>query len=167
MCRGKIQSLLVCRSKKKFEKHYPTLQENKPTGSTPFVSVIQHLKTEFLSRFGDIRSLENDIKLFSTPFDVQVDTVQEKHQMEIVELQCSDELKSKFHNEGVLLLDFYKKYLECKQYPNLINHAKKICLAALMCANSCFRLWKSPRASWERNLMMATCKIFFFLPLPI
>ena len=46
--------------------------------------------------------------------------------MELVELQCSDELKSKFHAEGVLLLDFYKKYLECKQYPNLINHAKKM-----------------------------------------
>ena len=106
--------------------HFPTLQENKPTSSTPFVSVIQHLRTEFLFRFGDIRSLENDIKLFSTHFDVQVDTVQEKYQMELVELQCSDELKSKFHAEGVLLLDFYKKYLECKQYPNLINHAKKM-----------------------------------------
>ena len=122
--------------------HFPTLQENKLTSSTPFVSVIQHLRTEFLSRFGDICSLEKDIKLFSTPFDVQVDTVQEKYQMELIELQCSDEFKSKFHAEGVLPLDFYKKYLECKQYPNLINHAKKMpsMLAALMCANSCFRL---------------------------
>ena len=94
--------------------HFPTLKEYKPTSNTPFVSVIQHLRTEFLSRFGDIRSLENDIKLFSTPFDVQVDTVQEKYQMELVELQSSDELKSKFHAEGVLLLDFYKKYLESK-----------------------------------------------------
>ena len=126
--------------------HFPTLQENKPTSSTTFVSVIQHLRTEFLFRFGDIRSLENDIKLFSTPFDVQVDTVQEKYQMELVELQCSDELKLKlklkFHAEGVLLLDFYKKYLECKQYPNLINHAKKMVsmFGGNMCANSCFRL---------------------------
>ena len=78
-----------------------------------------------MSRFDDIRSLENDIKLFSTPFDVQVNTVQEKYQMELVELQCSDELKSKFHAEGALLLDFHK-YLECKQYPNLINHAEKM-----------------------------------------
>ena len=106
--------------------HFPTLQENKPTSNTSFVSVIQHLRTEFLSRFGDIRSLENDIKLFCTPFDVQMDTVQEKYQMELVELQCSDELKSKFHAEAVLLLDFYKRYLECKQYSNLINHAKKM-----------------------------------------
>ena len=74
--------------------HFPILQENKPTSSTPFVSVIQHLRTEFLSRFDDIRFLENDVKLFSTPFDVQVDTVQEKYQMELVKLQSSDELKS-------------------------------------------------------------------------
>ena len=73
--------------------HFRTLQENKAASSTPFVSVIQNLKTEFLSRFGDIRSLENDIKLFSTPFDIQVDTVQEKYQLELVELQCSDQLK--------------------------------------------------------------------------
>ena len=66
--------------------HFRTLQENKAASSTPFVSVIRNLKTEFLSRFGDIRSRENDIKLFSTPFDVQVDTVQEKCQLELVEL---------------------------------------------------------------------------------
>ena len=106
--------------------HFPKLQENKPTNSTLFVSVIRNLRTEFLSRFGDIHWLGNDIKLFSTPFDVQVDPVQEKYQMELVKLQCSDQLKLNFHAEGLLLLDFYKKYLECKQYLNLINHAKKM-----------------------------------------
>ena len=84
------------------------LHYKKTTGSTPFVSVIRHLSAEFLSRFGAIRFLENDIKLFSTPFDVQTNIVKEKYQMELVELQCSDKLKSKFHAVGVLLLDFYK-----------------------------------------------------------
>ena len=46
--------------------------------------------------------------------------------MELVELPCSDELKSKFYADGVLLLDFYKGYLECKQYPNLTYHAKNM-----------------------------------------
>ena len=105
--------------------HFPTLQENKPTSNTPFVSVIQNLRTKFLSRFGDIRSLENDIKLFCTPFDVQVDTVQEKYQMELVELHCSDELKSKFHAEGVLLLDFYKKISRMQTIPQLDQSCQK------------------------------------------
>ena len=33
---------------------------------------------------------KNDIKLFSTPFDIQVDIVQKKYQIELVELQCND-----------------------------------------------------------------------------
>ena len=46
--------------------------------------------------------------------------------MELVELQCNNEIKSKFHAEGVSLLDFYNKYLEYKRYPTLVNHAKKM-----------------------------------------
>ena len=148
---------------------FPTLQENKPTSSTTFVSAIQNLRTEFLSRFGDIRSLENDIKLFSTPFDVQVDIVQEKYQMEVVELQCSDQLKSKFHAEGLLLLDFYKKYLECKQYPNLINNAKKMAsmFGSTYVCEQLFSCMKVTKSKLKHNLMMATCKILFFWPLSI
>ena len=49
--------------------HFATLQENKPMGISLFVSMIRHLRTEFSSRFSDIRSCENHIRLFSTPFD--------------------------------------------------------------------------------------------------
>jgi len=38
--------------------HFATLQENKPTSSTWFFSVIQHLRTDFSFRFDDIRSLK-------------------------------------------------------------------------------------------------------------
>ena len=53
-------------------------------------------------------------------------TQYKRYQMKLVELQCSNQLKSKFHVEVALLLGFYKNYLESKQYPNLINHAKKM-----------------------------------------
>ena len=49
--------------------HFAELQENKPMSTALFVSVIRHLRTEFSSRFSDIRSRENHIRLFSTPFD--------------------------------------------------------------------------------------------------
>ena len=39
--------------------------------TTLFVSVIPRSRTEFSFRFSDIRSRDNDIRLFSTPFDVQ------------------------------------------------------------------------------------------------
>ena len=68
---------------------------------TLFVSVTRHLRTEFLSRFNDIRSREIDIRLFSTgtQFDMQVDAAPEKYQMKLIELQFSNKIKSKFHCE--------------------------------------------------------------------
>ena len=91
--------------------HFPTLEESKPTigSNTAFVIVIQNLRTEFSSRFSDIRSLQNKFRLFSTPFDVDVNTIPEKVRMNLITLQCSDELKAKFHTKGISPLDFYKK----------------------------------------------------------
>ena len=51
--------------------------------TTLFVSVIRHLRTEFSSRFSDIRSPENGIRLFSTPFVIQVDAAPEKYQIKL------------------------------------------------------------------------------------
>ena len=106
-----------------------TLEESKPTRNTAFVTVIRNLRTEFSSRFSDIRSLQNLFRLFSTSFDVDVNTIPENFQMDLIELQCSDELKAKFYtegNQGISLLDFYKKYLfESGLYPSLTNNAKK------------------------------------------
>ena len=93
--------------------------------TTLFVSVIRHLRTEFSSRFSDICSPENGIRLFGTPFDIQVDAAPEKYQMKLIELQCSNKIKSKFHFEHVSLLDFYEKYLESKGYSNSVKHVKK------------------------------------------
>ena len=53
---------------------------------TLFVSMIRHLRTEFSSRLSDICSPENDIRLFSTSFDIQVNAVPEKYQMKLIEL---------------------------------------------------------------------------------
>ena len=35
--------------------HFPILQQHHPTYSDQFVSVVQYLRTEFSSRFADIR----------------------------------------------------------------------------------------------------------------
>ena len=94
--------------------------------TTLFASVIRHLRTEFSSRFGDIHFRKNDFRLFSAPFDIQVDAAPEKYQMKSIELQCSNKIKSKFHSEYISLLDFYKKYLESKQYPNFVKYAKTL-----------------------------------------
>ena len=108
---------------------------------TLFVSMIRHFRTEFSFRFRDISSCENDIRLFSTPFDIQVNAVPKKYQMKLIELKCSNEIKPKLQCEHVSLFDFCKKYLESKRYPNLVKHAKKWhpSSAALMRGNNYFR----------------------------
>ena len=98
--------------------HFATLQENKPMSTALFVSAKRPFRTDFLSRFGDMRSRENDIRLFSTPFDIQVNVVPEKYQMKLIELKCGNELKLRFHCERYHCLTPY-------DIPTLLNIAKK------------------------------------------
>ncbi|XP_069767039.1 general transcription factor II-I repeat domain-containing protein 2-like isoform X2 [Narcine bancroftii] len=107
--------------------HFPNLQRCKPTDLDTFVTVLHDLKNEFSSRFADFCLHGSDFKLFATPFSVNVETVPEIFQIELIEMQCSDQLKSKFNADDVSLIDFYKKYLlPYGNYKNLVEHAKKM-----------------------------------------
>ena len=86
--------------------HFPKLQETKPTDAKIFVTGISELRAEFSTRFADIHSITSDLRLFGTLFDVEVGTVPQHVRMELIEMQCSDLLKSKFHAESVTLVDF-------------------------------------------------------------
>jgi hypothetical protein len=55
--------------------------------------------------------------LFSTSSDVNVENVPDEFQLQIIDLQCSEDLKSK-------LLDFYKLCLPGDKLPVLRNHAQ-------------------------------------------
>ena len=107
--------------------HFPSLQNRKPQDPSIFVTMVHGLREEFSSRFEDFRLHASDFKLFATPFDVEVSTASECFQMELIDLQSDDLLKSKFYCEDMLLLDFYAKYVSPSgKYPNLANHAKKM-----------------------------------------
>ena len=43
---------------------------------------------------------KDDFKLFTSPFDVDVESALSEVQMELIDLQCSDELKSHFAAVG-------------------------------------------------------------------
>jgi hypothetical protein len=89
--------------------HFPTLRKEKPTDTKKYAEEIQIPQQEFSSRFQDFRKHEAAFSLFSTPSDVNVETVPEEFQLEIIDLQCNEDLKSKFRD--ITLLDFYKLYL--------------------------------------------------------
>ncbi|XP_032881422.1 general transcription factor II-I repeat domain-containing protein 2A-like [Amblyraja radiata] len=119
--------LWECQLEKSCYAHFPKLKETQPTDTNTFVTVIRDLKTEFSSRFADIRSHTSEFRLFATPFDMDIDNVPENVQMELIEMQCSDVLRSKFKATDISLPEFYKKYLlETGMYTNLVDHAKKM-----------------------------------------
>jgi hypothetical protein len=89
--------------------HFPTLRTEKPTVTKKYAEEIQIPQQEFSSRFQDFRKHEATFSLFSTPSDVNIETVPDEFQLEIIDLQCNEDLKSKF--QDITLLDFYKLYL--------------------------------------------------------
>ena len=98
-----------------------------------FVTFIRELQQQFVDRFADMHTKKNDFKLFAQPFDITPDDVSEEFQMELIDLQSNEFLKSSFHSDGVSLKDFYKKYLN-ETFPNLIDNAKKIiCMFGSSC----------------------------------
>lgn len=64
------------------------------------------LKIEFQKRFFDFKHYENYLTLFSLPFSINIDSVNEELQMEVIELQCNTALKTKYDDIGIP--EFYK-----------------------------------------------------------
>ena len=87
-------------------------------------SVITVLRGEFASRFEGLRACSSDFRLFTSPFDCVVDDVPDELQMEVVELQCNVELKSKFLASSPLA--FFSDHLSERDFPHLVRNAKKI-----------------------------------------
>ena len=78
--------------------HFPHLAQcdTALVDSEECTSVLSTLRNEFSSRFTDVRSNLQELKLVSTPFDFPYDDAPTDVQMELVELQASDVLSSKF-----------------------------------------------------------------------
>ena len=99
------------------------------------VSVVASMREEFASRFAGIKPLAANFKLFTAPFELPCPL-----HMELVELQCNDELKAKFYNSSPL--SFFRDIaLPSRNFPTFIAHVQRVvamfhCLAAPTVANS-------------------------------
>ena len=88
------------------------------------VSVVASMREEFASRFAGIKPLAADFKLFTAPFDFPVDDAPAPLQMELVELQCNDELKAKFYNTSPL--SFFREIaLPSRNFPTFIADVQR------------------------------------------
>ena len=101
--------------------HFPTLGELNPGNTAKFVTCIAELKTRFSKRFADVKNHADKIQLFTVPFSADIETVPDKFQMELIDLQCSDALREAYNKQNLLL--FYKN-LDQNKYTNLVNNPK-------------------------------------------
>jgi len=95
-----------------------------------YAHYVENLAKEFDRRFKEISKYEKNFEIFSSPFTVDVITVPSDLQMEILDLQCQDDLKNIFSEyDGSSKIEFYKKYISETKYPNLKRHAIRIICA--------------------------------------
>ena len=102
--------------------HFPCLNTLTTNGTasinlSQFAEEISILITEFSQRMASLDVHEQDFKIFSSPFDIDVDQVPEKYQIELIELQCISHLREKFRDAP--LTEFYKQYFPKTTFPNL------------------------------------------------
>ncbi|VDL99187.1 unnamed protein product [Schistocephalus solidus] len=81
------------------------------------------LWNEFSSRFTDVRFHSQEFKIVSTPFDFPYDDAPSDVKLELIELQASDVLLSKF-TSCTTLIDFYRSchilsFQRCKPVPSV------------------------------------------------
>lgn len=106
--------------------HFPRLNSLRPVSEEKlkvFSQSLLKLYSEFEARFADFKKIQPCLDIFSMPFNVNPENVPSDLQLEIIELQCNNNLKQLFLNTDKL--NFYKS-LPKDEFPKLINHAQKI-----------------------------------------
>jgi putative ubiquitin-RnfH superfamily antitoxin RatB of RatAB toxin-antitoxin module len=81
---------------------------------------IQQLQQSFNVRFEDLDRYKILFSTFANPFEASHENAESKFQLELIDIQCNEELKSKF-NEGDLM-NFYR-CLPTENFPNLLQNA--------------------------------------------
>lgn len=109
-------------AKKDFS-HFPRLQTIAVSEDNNYEKNVKCLHDEFERRFHDFKIIEQDLEIFSMPFNVNCESVKQELQLELIDLQCNTELKQMFLS--VSKIDFYKA-LSKSSFPNLKTHAQKI-----------------------------------------
>ena len=98
------------------------------------VGIVTSLREEFGSRFTGVRPLATGFNLFTSLYDFPVDEAPGLLEMELVELQCNDELKAKYRS--AFSLSFRYLVLPSNKLSNYTEHVK--CIVAMFGNTYCF-----------------------------
>ncbi|CAL9707747.1 unnamed protein product [Knipowitschia caucasica] len=105
--------------------HMQTLKGVTPSADhlRRYSSMLIALHGEFSRRFEDLRTIEDEMKMISSPFTCSVDNAPSDVQMELIDLQSDAVLAEHFHSKP--LLDFYSSLVE-ENFPNMRRYAQKM-----------------------------------------
>jgi hypothetical protein len=117
--------------------HLPKLQSIAPLNEEKIISYearLRKLHGEFERRFQDFKSIELDLNIFSMSFNMGCEQVKPSLQLELIELQCSTQLKQVFQHLKVGVLQDLAK-IELSKFD--IRESCP-CLFPHICANKFF-----------------------------
>ena len=118
--------------------------------SAQFVEKLIALSAEFTQRFADFEAQKCMFELFSIPFAVDVESAPTNLQLELIELQCCDTLKSKFDSVGAAQ---FPRFIPDTMPQFLTQAAKMISIfgSTYLCEHL-FSLMKMNKRSHRRRL---------------
>ena len=124
--------------------------QNSSVNYEKYAKLCEDLLEEFTIRFSDFKKIEIELKLFSDPFSFQCDKAPAKYQLELIELQSREGLKT-FHREHTLPL-FYKKLHSFNEFNEIVNLSRKLlCMwGSTYCCEQFFSCMKNIKTA-ERN----------------
>lgn len=88
-----------------------------------YATAIASLSLEFNERFRDFAFIEKDMFLLSSSFSMDADDALPQLQLELIDLQCDNEWRSRHHQ--LYLVDFYQQ-LDKGRFPEMRTFAKKM-----------------------------------------
>jgi hypothetical protein len=88
-----------------------------------YVTKLEALENEFERRFCEFRHLDPKFAVFSAPFTLDVEKVDGKFQLELIDLQCDVNLKTMF--DKVEIQEFYR-LANPERYPTLRDNATEV-----------------------------------------
>jgi len=105
--------------------HFPLLktQSVNATSAQRYSGHITGLREELARRFADFNAMEHEFDLQKSPFSYDVESVADELQMELIDLQADNALKSSFEKKP--LIDFYES-LYPEKFKNIKEFARKM-----------------------------------------
>ncbi|XP_061127419.1 general transcription factor II-I repeat domain-containing protein 2B-like [Syngnathus typhle] len=133
--------------------HMQTLKEVTPSADhlRRYSSMLGALHGEFSRRFEDLRTIEDEMCMISSPFTCSVAHAPSDVQLELIDLQSDAVLAEQFKSGS--LLDFYSS-LKKENFPNMRRHAQKMLVlfgSTYICEQT-FSVMKFTKSNYRSSL---------------